>query len=259
MNRLRSGAIITIPSADDVRDDGAAEATKVVRVQASDWRAYRDRVAAAAPAAEGAGGRAAGGKIGTAVEEKTPAAPAGRDQLRVSREAGQGKGAGAAEEAVARDQALKEAQSRIAELEKTLKDLQRAVELKSQTGAQMQAQADAAKGKAPPPADRSRADAGADHEGPRAGRRSRRRRSPRRREPPKAAEPPKLPNRPRRPSPPRPSRRRPPSRAKAEPPKAEPPKAEAAQGRRRRRRRRRPAEGTAGILRRSLSPARRAG
>jgi pilus assembly protein FimV len=151
MNRLRSGAIITIPSADDVGATSSSEATKVVRVQASDWRAYRDRVAAAAPAAEGAGGRAAGGRIGTAVEEKAPAAPAGRDQLRVSREAGAGKGAGAAEEAVARDQALKEAQSRISELEKTIKDLQRAVELKSQTGAQLQAQADAAKGKAAPP------------------------------------------------------------------------------------------------------------
>jgi pilus assembly protein FimV len=149
MNRLRTGAIITIPGADDIGTTAAPEATKIVRVQASDWRSYRDSVAALAPAAEGAGGRAAAGKIGTAVDDKVPSAPAGRDQLRVSREAGQGKGAGAAEEAVARDQALKEAQSRIAELEKTLKDLQRAVELKSQTGAQLQAQADAAKGTPP--------------------------------------------------------------------------------------------------------------
>ena len=151
MNRLRSGAIITIPSADEVTGTTATEATKVVHVQASDWRAYRDRVAAAAPATEGTGGRAAGGRIGTAVEEKAPAAAPGRDQLRVSREAGAGKGTGAAEEAVARDQALKEAQSRISELEKTIKDLQRAVELKSQTGAQLQAQADAAKAKGAPP------------------------------------------------------------------------------------------------------------
>src|SRR5438552_151642 len=149
MNRLRTGAIITIPGADDIRTTAAPEATTMVRVQASDWRTYRDSVAAMAPAAEGTGGRAAAGKIATAVDDRVPSAPASRDQLRVSREAGQGKGAGAAEEAVARDQALKEAQSRIAELEKTLKDLQRAVELKSPTGAQLQAQADAAKGTAP--------------------------------------------------------------------------------------------------------------
>ena len=122
-------------------------------MQATDWRAYRDRVAASAPAAEGggAGGRSAGGKIGTAVEEKAPAAVPGRDQLKVSREAGQGKGGtGAAEEAVARDKALQEAQARIASLEKTLADLQKMSTLKSGTGAQMQAQAEAAKGTPPP-------------------------------------------------------------------------------------------------------------
>ena len=147
MNRLRSGAIITIPSADDINGTTAVDATKEVKVQASDWRAYRDQVAAAAPAAEGTATRAAGGRIGT-VEETAPAAPAGRDQLRVSREAAAGKGG--AEDTVAREQQLKEAQSRISELEKTIKDMQRAVELKSQTGAQLQAQADAAKGKAAP-------------------------------------------------------------------------------------------------------------
>ena len=142
MNRLRTGAIVSIPGATDVASTQPAEATKVVHVQSSDWRAYRDRVAAAAPAAETAGGRSAGGKIGTAVDEKTPAAAPGKDQLRVSREAGQGKGgAGAAEEAIARDKALQEAQARIASLEKTLSDLQKALELKSGTGAQMQAQA----------------------------------------------------------------------------------------------------------------------
>ena len=105
------------------------------------------------PPAEGAGGRVAGGKIGTTVEEKTPAVVPGRDQLKVSREAGVKGSAGTplAEEVVARDKALKEAQTRIGELEKTLKDLQKAIELKGQTGAQLQAQADAAKGKAPEP------------------------------------------------------------------------------------------------------------
>ncbi len=68
-----------------------------------------------------------------------------------------GKGAGAAESGAARDAQLREAQSRVAELEKTVKDLQRAVELKNQTMAKLQAQADAAKGKAPPRADADRA------------------------------------------------------------------------------------------------------
>ena len=151
MNRLRAGAILNIPSPETAAAVSAGEATKTVRVQASDWRGYQDRVAASVPAAEGAGARVAAGKIGTTVEEKAPAAAPGRDQLKVSPQAGQAKGAGAAplaEEVVSRDKALKEAQNRITELEKTLKDLQKAIELKGQTGAQLQAQADAAKGKA---------------------------------------------------------------------------------------------------------------
>ncbi len=159
MNRLRAGAILTIPSADEAAAVSAPDASKTVRVQAADWRAYQDRVAGAAPAAEGGGGRVATGKIGTTVEEKVPAAAPGRDQLKVSREPGPAAGTGtgsvaspSAEEMVARDKALKEAQTRINELEKTLKDLQKAIELRAQTGAQLQAQADAAKGKAPEPA-----------------------------------------------------------------------------------------------------------
>ena len=154
MNRLRAGAILTIPSADAVVAAPASEASKTVRIQAADWRTYQDRVASGAPPAEGAGARVAGGKIGTTVEERVPATSPGGDQLKLSPGTGQGKGttlSPAAEEVIARDKALKEAQARIGELEKTLKDLQRAIDLKGQTGAQLQAQADAAKGKAPEP------------------------------------------------------------------------------------------------------------
>ncbi len=222
MNRLRTGAIVTIPSADDAAATTPVEANKVVRVQASDWRAYRDSVAAAAPSAEGATpGRAAGGRIGTAVEERAPATPAGRDQLRVSREAGQGKAAAstaAAEEAVARDKQLRDAQQRIADLEKTLKDLQRAVELENQSMAQLQTQADAAKGKAqppkaapitaaPPPAPVAKVEPAKTPEPVKAS-------EPKAAEPVKAPEPPKV----------EPPKVEP---AKVEPPKVEPPKVEA--------------------------------
>jgi pilus assembly protein FimV len=148
MNRLRSGQILSIPPVDQAAATTPTEATKVVRVQASDWRAYRDRVAAAAPTTEaGERRQAAGGKITTAVEEKGAAAQAGKDQLKVSREAGKGAAAGAAvaEDAAAKDRALREANARVAELEKSLKDMQKAVELKSQTMSDLQKQADATK------------------------------------------------------------------------------------------------------------------
>jgi pilus assembly protein FimV len=155
MNRLRAGQILTIPPADQVAAATQGEATKIVRVQAADWRAYRDRVAATAPTTEaGETRQAAGGKITTAIEEKGAPAQPGRDQLKVSREAGKAGAAGAAtaEDAAAKDRAIREANSRIAELERTVKDMQRAAELKNQTMADLQKQAEAARAaKAPEP------------------------------------------------------------------------------------------------------------
>lgn len=149
MNRLRAGQILTIPPGDQAAGTTQADATKVVRVQAADWRAYRDRVAASAPTTEaGETRQAAGGKITTAIEEKgAPAQQPGKDQLRVSREAGKAGAAAAAtaEDLAAKDRAIREANARIADLEKTVKDMQRAVELKNQTMADLQKQADAAK------------------------------------------------------------------------------------------------------------------
>ena len=210
MNRLRSGAIITIPNAVDASATAPQEATQVVRVQASDWRAYRDRVAGAAPMADEGAARAAGGRISPAVQERTPAARPGSDQLRVSKDAGTGKGAGVAETSAAQAAQLREAQSRIADLEKTLKDMQRAMELRSQTMAQLQT--DAGKGKAPaatpaPVAPITTAPPKAE--------------PPKAVEPPKAAEPPKPAAAPPKAEPPKAVE---PPKA-AEPPKAEPPKA----------------------------------
>ena len=157
MNRLRRGAIMNVPSAATAAATDSTEATRIVRMQASDWRTYRDRVAASAPAASGGASRETGGRIGTAVAEATPAAPPGRDQLKVSREAG--AKAGAAEERIARDKQLSEAQARIAALEKTVRDLQRTIELKNESLAQAQSQAETAKGKAVEPAKEAQAPA----------------------------------------------------------------------------------------------------
>lgn len=145
MNRLRTGQILTVPPPSEAATTSPTEAKKVVRVQAADWRAYRDRLAAAAPTTEASENRqTAGGKISTAVQEKGEPAQPGKDQLRVSREASKGvpAGAAAAEELVAKDKALAEANSRIAQLETTLKDMQKAVELKSPTMSDLQKQAE---------------------------------------------------------------------------------------------------------------------
>lgn len=145
INRLRAGSILNIPSLNEAAATDPADASKVVRVHAEDWNAYRNRIASGVPQSDAGATRGSGGRIGT-VEDKTAAAAPGRDQLRVSRAAEGGAGASAAEEAIARNKQIKEAQERIAELEKTVRELQRAAELKSQTLAMLQAQAEAAKG-----------------------------------------------------------------------------------------------------------------
>jgi pilus assembly protein FimV len=121
MNRLRQGAILQIPSPADATATNAADATRMVRVQATDWRNYRNRVAANVPASEGGGTRTAGGRIAGTVTEATPAAPPGRDQLKVSPSTGSSR---AAEELAAAQLREREKDAKIATLEKTLRDLQ---------------------------------------------------------------------------------------------------------------------------------------
>jgi pilus assembly protein FimV len=147
MNRLRSGQIITVPQGDQIAPLAQGEAVKEVKVQAADWRAYRDHVAAAAPESDTTAARqSGGGKIGTAVEDQAAAALGGRDRVSVSREPGKGTAAASAEDATARDKTLREANARIAALEKTVRDLQQAATLKSQTMSDLQTKAEAGKG-----------------------------------------------------------------------------------------------------------------
>src|SRR5574337_1580995 len=139
MNRLRAGATLALPTQAQALATSQGEATKLVHAQTVDWQGYRDRLAAAAPTAGGAATRAASGRIGVAVEEQTPASAPGSDQLKVSRAAAAGKSPGV-EDRIATEQHFKDADARIAQLEKTVADMQRALDLKNQTLAQLQTQ-----------------------------------------------------------------------------------------------------------------------
>ncbi|MBK8741220.1 MAG: hypothetical protein IPM02_17615 [Betaproteobacteria bacterium] len=136
MNRLRAGQILTVPKADLVAAIPIDDAKKDIRVQAADWRAYRDRLAGAAPASEPQAPRAAaGGRITTAVEEQAAKAP-GADTLRLSKgetAPGSGGAAARAENLLASQKAAAEASVRVSDLEKQVRDLQRLLELKNST------------------------------------------------------------------------------------------------------------------------------
>ncbi|MCX7149168.1 MAG: hypothetical protein NTY05_07110 [Rhodocyclales bacterium] len=193
MNRLKAGKILSIPNAEVASQVSAAESRGEIVAQAADFNAYRKRLATAAaagPAKDQGAKQAVSGKIAPKVEDKAPLAT-GKDKLEVSRtEAAkdakgrplQGRIAALEEDLVSRDRALKEAGSRIAELEKNLGDLKKLAEMKSQTGVDLQKQAQTAK---PAPADAKKPDVpvlapvATPAEAPKAA------------EPPKVAEPPK--------------------------------------------------------------------
>ena len=164
MHRLKAGKILNIPDAETVKAVDGKDARKIIATQSADFNAYRQKLAAAAaasaPRKEEAAGQAAGGKITPKVEDKAPVA-AGQDKLQVSptavpKDAKAGGRPGAKEEdLVAREKALKEANTRIAELEKNLSDMKKLADLKSQSLAELQKQAQQAKPAAapvPPPA-----------------------------------------------------------------------------------------------------------
>lgn len=145
MNRLKSGKILTVPARSEVEAVPEAEARKVVAVQASDWNAYRRRLAAAAaqaPAREEAGSQEAAGRITPKVEETQAPAAAAKDQVRVSKtETGKPQpGVPGEDDRVAKDKALKEANERLAALEKNVGELQKLLEMKNQSLAELQQQ-----------------------------------------------------------------------------------------------------------------------
>ncbi len=152
MNRMKTGKILRVPEKEDLAAVPQSEAVKEVRVQAADWNAYRRKLADSAGMAPESR-PAARGKITTKVEDRAAAGEV-KEVVRLSKgeppkgAAGAGVKSSAAdrvrtleEEAIARDKALSEANERIAQLEKNLKDMQQLLAIKSpgMAGAQQKA------------------------------------------------------------------------------------------------------------------------
>jgi pilus assembly protein FimV len=214
MNLLKTGQILKVPAADEVSKIAAKEANTEYRTHVADWNNYRGQVAggvASLPARTETTTAATGRIASAAVTPPAPPAAETKDVLKLSKsdaaaagKAGAAKGAGAGgsqdrlnalqEELTAKDKALRESQSRVADLEKQIRDMQRLLDLKA--GAPAKADPKVAAAPTPAPA-------------------------PSKAEPAKPAEPPKV------------AAATPPTPAKVEPakpaeaPKAEPPKVEA--------------------------------
>jgi len=142
MNRLRRGAIMNVPAPAEVAGSDPAEAARVVRMQASDWRNYRNRVAGTVPATDGAGTRSTAGRIGASVTETTPSATPGGDRVVVQTT----PRTRANEDLAAAQKDAKENRDKVAQLEKMVRDLQERLNKLSPGGA---APSDAAGAKGP--------------------------------------------------------------------------------------------------------------
>jgi len=121
INRLRAGAVLEVPGADQAEAVSATEARRTIVAQSKDFNEFRRKLAEGAPTTQVAGAdRQAAGQVQAKVEDKAPAA-ATPDKLTLSKGAVQSKAA--AEEKIAQDRQAKEAAARVAELSKNISDL----------------------------------------------------------------------------------------------------------------------------------------
>ena len=85
VNKLRSGAVLALPSADEVSDVTQADMRRLITAQSIDFSAYRSRLAQAAPLAQAPEpGRSAQGKVQASVDDRKQVAQASPDKLKLS-------------------------------------------------------------------------------------------------------------------------------------------------------------------------------
>ncbi len=148
MNRLKAGKTLNMPSEEALAGISQKDALREIKLQAEDWRAYRQKLAAAvsaAPEAQPAPEQASSGKITPKVEDRAiPAPDKQKDVLKLSKAPSSAESAAKADEAralqeklraqeedaTAREKALKESDQRVAMLEKQVQDMQKLVEMK---------------------------------------------------------------------------------------------------------------------------------
>jgi pilus assembly protein FimV len=145
INLVRAGRVLNLPTADSLSAVNIEDADRLVQSHRGEWEEYRSRLAARpAPADAASGQRAVSGKIEAKPEVPPPGAS--QEQLRLSKadpakpSASQSRAA-RADDAAARERALKEAQSRVTDLEKNVGDLNKLLEMKNQQLAELEKKA----------------------------------------------------------------------------------------------------------------------
>lgn len=151
MNRLKTGPLLSIPDPSEAGSVNDKEAKREVRLQTANWNAYKERLAEAAgmgAAMPDEAGQAAGGRVTGPVEDRSAAATGQPTEL-LQLSKGEGAGGRAAQERIrsleeelaARQKTINEQAERVAKLEKTVKDMQALIDIRSKQGAELQKQA----------------------------------------------------------------------------------------------------------------------
>ncbi|MBN8455642.1 FimV/HubP family polar landmark protein, partial [Accumulibacter sp.] len=138
INRLRAGKVLSVPDRAALEAIPKSEATTVIVAQSADWGAYRKKLGAAAadaPARDEGPRQQAAGRVSTRVEDKAAGPVEPRDQLKVSKtEPAEAKPQPAPkrsdEDLIAKEKALRDANERLASLERNVAELQRLLEMK---------------------------------------------------------------------------------------------------------------------------------
>jgi pilus assembly protein FimV len=125
MNRLRSGVVLSVPSAEVAAGVSPSEAHQVVQAQSADFGAYRQRLAAGVTAAPAQGSaRQASGKVQANVDDRQQGTPTTPDKLTLSKGSAAGKTT-APEDRISTERAKKADDLRVAELSKNVDELKR--------------------------------------------------------------------------------------------------------------------------------------
>lgn len=131
VNRIKAGAVLDIPTAEQAAATPADEASRTVLAQSKDFNEYRRRLAQEATPASAGPERQAVGKLQADVEDKKPAAAA-PDKLTLSKGGVQAK---APEARIAASAQAKEATDRAAELARNIGELAKVQAASSAAGA----------------------------------------------------------------------------------------------------------------------------
>jgi pilus assembly protein FimV len=118
INRLRSGVVLSVPTAEQAKSVTPSQAREIIVAQSVDFGTYRSRLAEGAPAAATDGaGRQGSGKAQAEVHDRNQGAAPSPNKLRLS-------GASAPETQVSQATQRKDAAAREAEVARNVQDLQ---------------------------------------------------------------------------------------------------------------------------------------